>query len=101
MATAITKRVATPDDSNTTKRVAMQGASGATAATNPALGTSTWGNTWGFAAVQPGESWGKTWYFGTPSVPGSAATGEKPALDVTARVSGVASGGATKRVTGV
>lgn len=100
MPTTSTRRVGGAPSGGSSKRVATQGASGATDDTPSSVGTDSWGNSWGFVSpTQPGKGWGRTWHFGTLSVPGEGASGAKPEGTPTPRISGAPSGTTTKRVT--
>lgn len=86
--TTITNRISGSITADATKRVAT---SGEVSEIPPVFSNDTWGGTWG-------STWGLTWYNATALVP---ATEESPAADVTRRVGAAASGGITKRVTGI
>lgn len=80
-----TKRIAAIVTADLTKRVLT---SGEVAAIAPSFAGDPWGGSWG-------STWGNSWRIATP---GTAAIPASPAVDVTARVSGQASGGETRRV---
>ena len=61
---------------------------GGTAAIPSSLSSDTWGRTWGL-------TWGRSWFTASAAVAGTSAF---PAIDLTERVVGDASGGQTKRV---
>ncbi len=83
---SITSRISGIIGGSNSKRVATTD----TVVGSTSFGGFTWSNTWGFN----GGGWGNTWRNMTVT----ADTPASPAVDVTPRVNGIASGGITKRV---
>jgi hypothetical protein len=95
MATSLTRRLGSGASANVTRRVFHEGPTSSVAAV---LGSSTWGNTWGFFTASPFSSWGRTWATSSGAVVGS---GGKPEPFNTPRIPGAASPFNTQRVSEV